>query len=173
MSTPEDCPRAYHLEPLPIFIMAVGVGAGTGTSRFRCPVPDPRLWVKFGVVWVPGDGSTAPGAATLTLWMSALERSGIGGQGNESPVEDLLGTSAAPLAIPTNTALFGKFVQAQTGNTGLQGVMTITTPTAGVVGKWVVKASYWPTVDMPREEWESIVSLIGGIAADAPIALSV
>jgi hypothetical protein len=169
------CPRRWDIEPIPIFKMVTGVGAGSGTSRFRCAVPDPRVWVKFGVLWVPANATTntAPGAATLTLWVAAVERGGIADQGTEYPVEDLLGTSAAPLAIPTNSALYGKFVQVKTGQTGLQAVMSITTPTAGVEGTWFAKASYYPTVDMPREEWDKLVGAIGGIAADNVIGLSV
>lgn len=168
-----ECPRVHHIEPVPLFDCVTAVGVSSGVSAFRVPTPDPRLWVKAGVIWVPKDGLTAPGAATLTLWMAAVERGGIGGQGTEFPVEDLLGTSAAPLTIPTNTALYGKFVQVQTGNTGIAGRLTVTTPTAGVEGRWFAKASYWPTVDMPREEWDRIVGLIGGLAADGLQRLSV
>jgi hypothetical protein len=169
----DRCPRRHDVEPKAIFDMRTGVGGTGGTVRFRCVTPDPRVWVKFGVLWVPQDGSTAPGAATLTLWVSQLERSGIGDQGPEFPVEDLLGTSAAPLAIPTNAALFGKFVEVTTAKSGLQGVMVVTTPTAGVQGTWYAKASYTPAVEMSREEWDKLVGLVGGIAADNVVRLSV
>jgi hypothetical protein len=171
----DQCPRRYDVEPVAIFDMRAGVGAAGGTSRFRCSVPDPRVWVKFGVLWVPAvvSSPTAPGAATLTLWVAAVERGGIAEQGTEYPVEDLIGTSAAPLAIPTNTALFGKFVQVKTAQTGLQAVMTVTTPTAALEGTWFAKASYYPTVDMAREEWDRLVGGIGGLAADNLIRLTV
>jgi hypothetical protein len=173
MSNVDACPRAYHVDQIPLFEMVTGVGVtGSRTSTFRARVPDPRVWCKFGVLWVPKT-TGAPGATTLTLWISAIERTALGDQGAELPVEDLIGTSAAPLTIPTNSALYGKFVQLQGANTGLQGVMTIDTPTAGLEGKWFCKASYYPTVDMPREEWDKLVGQIGGIAADNLIRLSV
>jgi hypothetical protein len=163
----------HHIEPVAIYDMVTGVGGASGVSRFRTNVPDPRVWVKFGVLWVPKDGSTAPGAATLTLWIAAVERGGIGQQGTEFPVEDLIGTSASPLTIPTNAQLFGKFAQVKTAQTGLQAVLSITTPTAGVEGRWFAKASYYPTVDMAREEWDALVGQIGGMACDALIRLTV
>jgi hypothetical protein len=174
MKIDDACPRVHRLEPVALYDMRTGVGGSSGVSTFRVPTPDPRCWVKFGVLWVPGDGSTAPGATTLTLWIAATQRGGIGeGSGRDFPVEDLIGTSAAPLAIPTNTALFGKFVQVQNGTSGLQGVLTIATPSAGVQGTWYALASFHPAVDMPREEWDSIVGKIGGLAADNLVRLSV
>lgn len=167
------CPRVHHHDPVAIFDMVTGVGVASGTTRFRCVVPDPRMWVKFGVLWVPKDGSTPPSAATQTLWIAAVDRGGIAQQGTDFPVEDVVGTSAAPLAIPTNSALFGKFAQVQTGNTGLQGVMVVTTPAAGVEGKWYAKASYYPTVDMSREEWDKLVGQIGCLAVDNLIGMTV
>jgi hypothetical protein len=170
----DDCPRLYRPDQVPIFDMRTTYTVtGSQANRFRVTVPDPRLWVKFGVLWVPKDGTTAPSATTLTLWIAAMERSSLGDQGPELPVEDLIGTSGSPLAIPVNTSLYGKFVQLQTGSTGLQAVMTVATPAAGVEGTWYAKVSYWPTVDMPREEWDSLKGRLGGVAADGVVKLQV
>lgn len=170
----DECPRIARPDQVPIFDMRASYTlTGSQSNRFRVTVPDPRLWVKFGVVWVPKDLSTAPSATTLTLWLAAMERSAQGDQGPEFPVEDLIGTSGSPLAIPVNTTLFGKFVQLQTGSTGLQGVMTVATPAAGVEGTWFAKVCYWPTVDMPREEWDALRGRLSGPAADGVVKLQV
>jgi hypothetical protein len=88
--------------------------AGGGASRsvgFRVPTPDARVMVKVAVLYsavnaqvsIPFD-ITRGGELTSALWLAGAERTV---QGTLEPITNLVGTSAAPQVIPTDTGIMG------------------------------------------------------------------
>jgi hypothetical protein len=161
MSSP-ICPSVRHSDPVALIIQrSNGYSTNTATARWSVPIVDPRLWVHTGVLFVPTNLDTQTlwtAATTTTLWLSAavapFVSGGVRKEGPALPVQNLVGTQAAPLSIPADQHLFGKFLDFRSGADEIQGQLVVTDPLTE--GTWFAMASYWPGIDMDKSEWEKL-----------------
>lgn len=144
--------------------LANPTAAGTCAWRVKNP-GGMRVYVKTGIVWKPFDGSvdSLPEINNPpTLWIAGHESPDdfpAGAGGNTQPVENFLGTAAAPLSVPTDSGLAGKCVTVQTALSGIRGVFN--QPNATKSGSWMVHADWFAATDLCDDEWREIV---GGCA---------
>lgn len=132
-------------------------GSGIGTTDFKVPIPDSRLRVKLSILYIL-PGNTAVSNLSSTLWLREADEDASGVTGALIPLADIEGTSAAPTAIPSNTALLGysrEFISAADYIVGT--FATLLAPSA--LGSWVLQCRYQPqAVRFTDEEWEEIAA---------------
>ena len=92
-----------------------------------------------------------------TLWLREVEEDNSGTSGIDIPCTDLVGTSAAPLAIPANSGLRGYSREFVTAADWLVGTLAIAT-SVGTPGVWMLQTRYQPqSVSFTPEEWRRII----------------
>lgn len=155
-------PRQIYM-PAPIILCTnAGVAESplTYATRVRVPTPDSRCRVKLSILFVPTSGE-APDDITgnSTLWAAACDydQKGIaGGGGRTIPETNLVGTEAAPTAIPVSAGLLGysrEFVTAADVIEANFATQTI----SGVQGAWVLQTRIQPdAVTLDWVEWDEI-----------------
>lgn len=138
------------------------------TAAFRAQLPGPRVWCRVGLLFTPlttdesPDGMTPPeGEGDIPgYWLAATEgpqNTGPGGEsGRQVPVLNLVGTSAAPLAIPVDSDLFGYTSDIRGGYIGVRGRLRLLNPETQ--GAWRVFASWWAMEGVCRKEWEELAA---------------
>lgn len=140
-------------------------GAGTGTANvfFSVPFPDSRLRVKISLIFNNYNvgGNLCP---PTTLWMFEDDEGVDGFESDDYPLTNIVGTSAAPLVIPTDNqpvpaldpALRGysrEFVSAADFVNGRLVVQN----NNGAAGYWILQTRYQPqSVSFSFEEWLKI-----------------
>jgi hypothetical protein len=133
-------------------------GSITGTVQLK--IPDPRLWVKVSFLFVPDvEGATPDGGPELWGVFREQVREPAPAHAQFLAVEDVIGTSAAPLSIPANAALFGHIEEFQTDADEFYARLSVGDDyTAGHTGSWWVWATATAATEMERHEWDHIAA---------------
>jgi hypothetical protein len=125
-------------QPPPIEIFRTptfGVLTFNGVVPFRVPTPDSRVQLSLTLLWsqpeavggaVPFD-MTLGGTASWALWLVAREFD-VGGAGAAIPTTNLVGTKAAPLALPSDVNIDGYSDDFSGGQDEIYGELTIGFP---------------------------------------------
>lgn len=150
--------RKYHAQYFPL--VTFEADAGTADVRFRVPGVDPRLRIKISVLFVPPGGSapnTGGAGVGTTLWICEAEKDRSGQSGITIPATDIVGTSAAPLAIPVDTGLGGYSREFITAADYLEGTLHAVSAAGMGGGQWVLQVDYSPdAVRFTDAEWEAL-----------------
>lgn len=160
---PKRTSRIWFATPQPILFAGSGPGPASvaaGSAAWRITNPaGMRCYTATGVVFKPDSAAVilapAVGSGAPKLWISEVENPlDLDAADRAFPIENLIGTSAAPLLIPTDTALLGKAVSVQSAARWLRGVITWTESTPGNrSGTWYAFARWWAATDMCDSEW--------------------
>jgi hypothetical protein len=161
----EEGPRQIYA-PRRIELVTFGGGAGGNAETditVRLWTPDARLLQKLTLLAVSeGD---APGAVVLAgrgllQWWYAVENDQVRGAGG-SAVNDLLGTSAVPVAFPANAGLAGASRDIVTIADGVQVRLRVPAQApGGTAGKIYAQARFQPANlgIIPWRQWDEIRS---------------
>lgn len=133
-----------------------------GPVEFWVKTPNVRCRTRVAFVLEPDDVAVDPNAVANTvildgtglLWVVEKERTRAG-KPQTSPVRNVVGTGAAPLAIPTDTRLWGFVFELETNGQELYGQFTppaiIETPASA--SKWNLIVRYESVERLSDEEW--------------------
>jgi hypothetical protein len=157
---PEISSRIWAAEPQQILFAGDGPGpASTASGNCSWRVSNPagmRCYVATGVAFRPQNATGAiPNAAECpSLWIAEAQQV-FPDADRAFPIENVIATSAAPLQIPTDTALFGKMVALQSAADWVRGFLSWTSSVGGArTGTWWAFAKWWAAVDMCDAEWQ-------------------
>jgi hypothetical protein len=157
---------------------------GTVTATFRATVPDARCRIRVAIFQEAIGGTynqSYMGAdrfgPTMTAWVCLCMRTA---SGNILPIQDLIGTGAAPLAIPVNLKLWGHSDEIETvGNPDdssaskeIRGIVAITGENSGADPyemKWYVEITYQAYQGMTDAEWSRVVAQAGCSGPDKDV----
>jgi hypothetical protein len=147
-------PRWQRWIPKTVTLAAIKAGEGiTKDVFFSVPYPDSRLRVKVTLMFIPDDPSVT---STALLWMYEADLENGGMRGDNIPLTDLVGTSAAPLSIPKNAALGGYTREFVSAADYIEGRLSVNDE---VSGYWVLQTRYQPqSVSFTSEEWKLITA---------------
>lgn len=135
---------------------------------FRVSVPDARLKTKVSFLCSPSPARSVPYDITFAasinplLWLCAADS---GEEGQVLPVTNLVGTKAAPQAIPEDVNLMGFSVEYETAADWLFGEFTVNFTGGGSVSitnsRWSLGVRWQPTSGalFCESEWKRIVSM--------------
>jgi hypothetical protein len=139
-------------------------------SPFRVMVPDSRLRTKVAIIFSPTPPYPDPFDITglgATLHLYDSEQDYGGASAALLPAVDLVGTTAAPVAIPRSAGLLAwskEFVTAGDAITGNLQLANIT----GFVGRVVIQARWQPDGQrIPDDEWSEIERLCSLVVSQA------
>lgn len=139
--------------------VASGSSVLDGTAAWRVRNPGMRVYCKTGLIWVGGAPTNDPLVEVgSTLWVSAHDVSQDAGV--SFPVENLIGTSALPLTIPTDAALAGKFITFQLAHPIVRGLFS-SIQNGQQRGSWWVHAEWWAVPSVCEDEWQELRSQMG------------
>ncbi|MDD5367329.1 MAG: hypothetical protein PHR30_18500 [Gallionellaceae bacterium] len=156
---------AFHRHtPKPVDLAtfhAFGGPLQAGDANFVVPTPDARCRTKISVVFSADVGGAAPAVADPmlaslpagnTLWLVYRE---LSGSGTRTPVRNLAGTRAAPLAIPTDAGLWGYEDQIETAGDEVFGKLHLVP--LGYIGRVQLRVRYAAMEPMSQAEWSNLV----------------
>jgi hypothetical protein len=137
----------------------------TKTAHFLVPIPDSRLRVKIGVLFIPtmGDIPAVPadsGSATLWLYEEDIDEMF---SGNDIPTNNIEGSATTPTPIPLVTAgsankLYGYSREFWSAADYIKGELTSSNNLTG--GSWTLQCSCQPDTGQrfTDEEWQQVTS---------------
>lgn len=140
-------------------------------AKFFVRTPNVRCRTRVTVFLVPDSITTADDpdanvnttiiAGTGTLWVCEREL-GLGVV-KQVPVDNVVGTGAAPLAIPTDTRLWGYSFEIETNGQELAGVFTPPNTAAAPTSssKWHVSCRYESVQRLSDQEWNQFLGQYG------------
>jgi hypothetical protein len=154
-------PNWQRYIPRPVTLAAIIAGEGISKDvNFQIPFPDSRLRVKTSIMFRGADPALNP---TATLWMYEADIDDSGAQGDDIPLVDIVGTSAAPLSIPANVGLRGYSREFVSAADYVNGRLTVNDE---ISGYWVLQTRYQPqSVSFSPEEWNLIIAHCNPTAA--------
>jgi hypothetical protein len=151
----------------------------TQFARFQVKVPDCRCRTRVVVAIGAGPGAAIfdPNNAehtvltntqTATLWMALRTRIDDAGGARYTPTRNLVGTGLAPLAIPTDTRLWGWETEIETIGDDIWGVLQVT---GGAIAsspyQWHVQVGFNAVgSELTTDEWEKFMTKKGIVRAD-------
>lgn len=165
--------RSIAIYPAAQTVNAVSINVNVRTPNVRV-----RTRVVFALVPTAStvDTDTALNTTMLggtgTLWGAIVQR--VRDNTRKSvPVQDVAGTKAAPLAIPTNAGLWGYALEIETCGDDLQFIFSPPLAKAGntVAGAWHVLVNYEAVQRLSDEEWQQMRQG-GAIDVGAPVVLT-
>lgn len=136
---------------------------------FRIAVPDVRVRVRVRLIVAQ---ATARFNATIepsdtTLWAALCARGQHGQNAASLPIQNLVGTQAAPMWIPTDEGLYGHAFSVETeggdhagnGATEIQGVLSLNGNGAGQAAEtWHIEVCWQALAPLTDAEWSSVQS---------------
>jgi len=155
-----------------VTVISPAAVAKTVTQTFKIPFPDSRLRVKVSLLFIPvPTGTSTPIVVPAsTLWLYETDDDQSGSQGDNVPLTNIVGTSAAPLVIPSDNAstpaldpaLRGYSREFVSAADQIEGRLKVTSDAniGGVNnGTWVLQTRYQPqSVSFSPEEWLMIIA---------------
>lgn len=138
--------------------------------EFIVKTPNVRMRTRVSVVLEPDDVSVNPNTTSNgvicdgkgTLWVCEKERTRAG-RPQGSPVNNVVGTGAAPHAVPTDARLWGHSFELETNGQELYGQFnppaTVADPASAA--KWHLIVRYEAVVPLSMEEWNQLRSRYG------------
>jgi hypothetical protein len=137
-------------------------GGGGSLPPFRVVVPDSRLRTKVTVLFSPKPPYPEPFDLTslgATLYLADMEQDYGGDSAALLPAVALVGTRAAPVAIPLVADLLAWSKEFVTAGDCIQGWLALNN-TTGFNGKLVLQARWQPDGQrIPDVEWDEIKRL--------------
>jgi hypothetical protein len=160
-------PRELYHPRRELLASLSSTGGGGGTIRFRVDIPDPRLRVQIAIRAAPSDQGQKPSTCLAlrngTLWLSTLEDDeGDGGDasGLGTPVNNLEGSSTAPISFPLDAGLGGYGREFSTLGNAIQGVIVfpVQAAHANTACKLWLQSRFAPQVRqiIPWPLWEEL-----------------
>ena len=132
--------------------VVAGAAAGPVSAGFWMSVPDGRLLATLAVVFEPKIQISVGDLSASTIHLAATEDVGFGA----SPVENLLGTAAAPVQI-VQAGLRGMVYSPTEEVSGMRATLVLVGPVSGVAnageGQWVAKARWQALRPMSEIDW--------------------
>lgn len=157
------------------------VGAATNPSAsvpFEIKVPDVKCHVRAVLAISQASGTAidpkaavhtgVTGTNATTLWVCTLSQ--LKAEFNASllpPTRNVVGTGAAPLAIPTDTRLWGYEFEIETAAETLRGLLAVSgAAPATLQYRWHLQV-YYQSIEMLSDiEWKKMVEMMGIARAD-------
>lgn len=151
-------------------IASVGTNvlAAPVTCPFEIKIPDPSVQLRVALAIAPktavtpdASANTASlGTTTATLWAYLRSRA-VSNQPLFLPTRNVAGTGAAPLAIPTDTRLWGYEFEIATVAQMLRGELIVGAGTATAAYEWHLICEYASIEPMTDAEWKALVNVMG------------
>lgn len=140
---------------------AAGNVDASGVVEFWVETPNVRARTRVNIVLTPVSGQNPQTTANTTvigtaatLWVCEKEKA-RDQRVQSSPVKNVVGTGAAPLAVPTDTRLWGYSFEIETNGQELYG--RFTPPASAGAGapahSWHIIVRYEAVVPLSAEEW--------------------
>lgn len=147
-------PRWQRWIPKTVTLASIKAGEGvTKDVSFSVPVPDSRLRVKISLLFVPEDPTLT---STADLWIFEADTEDGGMRGDEVPLTNVEGTSAAPTSIPADSSLNGYSREFITAADYLNGRLTVNDEVAGF---WLLQTRYQPqNTPFSIDEWKIVIA---------------
>lgn len=141
-----------------------------GFAEFWVKTPNVRCRTRVSFVLEPNDVSVDPNTALNTvildgtglLWAAEHERT-RSGRPQMSPIRNVVGTGATPLAIPTDTRLWGFTFEVETNGQELYGQFTppAIKDTPAAASLWHILVRYESVQRLSDEEWNQFKQRYG------------
>jgi hypothetical protein len=172
-------PREDQALSVVLAVAAAGATTNNPSIPFHVRTPNVRVRTRVVVVYEPIGSSvdvdsalyTAALASAGSLWV-ALKTGTRSNRTKNPPTRDIVGTGASPLAVPTNTRLWGYDFEVETNGEELLGVFVPPDCAAGNPGgQWTLAVFYESVERLSKEEWNQFVQGYG-IEPLAPVALT-
>jgi hypothetical protein len=181
---PHSGPKGNQRDKCEVVLMTVGAaGEESGGICFGwVTVPSAKVRARISVFAVPTEAAAGNDNPMVDdsdgvingqwgLWAVLVTRSGggIGATGAYFPTENIVGTKASPLQIPTDPGLWGHEFEIETAAASVLMLRVDGVSTEGAANYQIrAQVTYQAIEPMSPEEWREFVDN-AGIRADPPI----